>query len=107
MSNHHDWVEEVTAQHDAQKPFAPENGQPLRFGVGDCVIYTNPAGIEFQRRVTGFYRPASPCGLYARGARYLVDSDSPWMPVSEASLRSDEDSTSWKIRRPTSRKASA
>jgi hypothetical protein len=88
MSSHHEWAEEVTAQHDAEKPFAPENGQPLRFNVGDSVIYTTPSGIEFRYCITGFYRrPDVPCGLYARGARYLVDSNSPWMPVSESSLR--------------------
>ena len=31
MSSHHDYIIEITAQHDALKPFAPENGQPLRF----------------------------------------------------------------------------
>ncbi|WP_346430174.1 hypothetical protein [Cupriavidus basilensis] len=91
MSSHHDWIKEVTAQHDEQTPFAPENGRALRFQIGDRVIYTNKAGIEFRRRVTGFYRPESPCGLYARGARYLIDSDAPWMPVSESSLRLVED----------------
>jgi len=88
MSSHHEWAEEVTAQHDAEKPFAPENGQPLRFQVGDSVIYKNDAGIEFPLRVTGFYqRPASPDGMYARGARYLLDWDCPWFPATEASLR--------------------
>jgi len=89
MSSHHDWIAEITAQHDAQKPFAPENGRPLRFVVGDPVIYTNPAGIEFRNRITGFYRPASPCGQYAQGARYLIDSASPWFPVPESRLRLD------------------
>jgi hypothetical protein len=42
----------------------------LRFGIGDAVIYTNDAGLQFRRRVIGFYRPAEPSGLYARGARY-------------------------------------
>lgn len=88
MSSHWEWAEEVTAQHDAQKPFAPENGQPLRFGIGDAVIFTNDAGIEFPLRVTGFYkRPASPDGMYARGARYLLDWDCPWFPVAESCLR--------------------
>ena len=41
MSSHHDYIIEITAQHDALKPFAPENGQPLRFKIGDAVIYTN------------------------------------------------------------------
>ena len=55
MSSHHDYIIEITAQHDALKPFAPENGQPLRFKIGDAVIYTNDAGLQFRRRVTGFY----------------------------------------------------
>ena len=38
MSSHHDYIIEITAQHDALKPFAPENGQPLRFKIGDAVI---------------------------------------------------------------------
>lgn len=90
MSSHQEWEEEVTAQHDAQKPFAPENGQPLRFKIGDPVIYTNPAGIDFPLRVTGFYqRPDSPDGMYATGARYLLDWNSPWYPVPESRLRLD------------------
>ena len=68
MSSHHDYIIEITAQHDALKPFAPENGQPLRFKIGDAVIYTNDAGLQFRRRVTGLYRPAEPSGLYARRA---------------------------------------
>lgn len=92
MSSHHEWVDEVVAEHDLQEPFAPENGQPLRYAIGARVIYTNPAGIEFPFRVTGYYRPDSPTALYARGARYYVDSGSPWFPVAEAALRQDEDS---------------
>ncbi|WP_374607471.1 hypothetical protein [Diaphorobacter nitroreducens] len=90
MSSHHDYIIEITAQHDALKPFAPENGQPLRFAIGDAVIYTNEFGAQFQRCVTGFYRPAGLSGLYARGARYLLDSLSPWMPVAESGLCPDE-----------------
>ena len=69
MSSHHDYIIEITAQHDALKPFAPENGQPLRFKIGDAVIYTNEFGAQFRRRVTGFYQPTGLSGLYARGAR--------------------------------------
>ena len=91
MSSHHEWAEEVTARHDALKPYAPENGQPLRFKVGDPVIYTNPAGIEFPLRITGFYRrPASPDAMYANGARYLLDWECPWFPVRQSCLRPDE-----------------
>lgn len=90
MSSHHDWIIEVSAQHDSLKPFAPENGQPLRFKIGDAVIFTNDYGLTFQRNVTGFYQPAKPSGLYACGARYLLDSSSPWMPVTESSLRPDD-----------------
>ncbi len=90
MSSHWEWVAEVVARHDLEKPFAPENGEALRFRVGDLVIYTNPAGVTFQRCVTGFYRPESPCALYARGYRYFLDSDCYWMPVPESSLQLDE-----------------
>ncbi|MDR2112887.1 MAG: hypothetical protein LBQ62_07295 [Candidatus Accumulibacter sp.] len=98
MSSHHEWVAEVVARHDAEKPFAPENGQPLRFKAGDCVIYTNPYGVEFRFRITGFYRPEQPCALYARGARYLVNSSSPWYPVSESRLRPDESRAGQEVR---------
>jgi len=90
MSSHHDWVIEVSAQHDAHKLFAPENGEPLRFKIGDAVIYTNDFGAQFHSRVTGFYQPAGLCGLYALGRRYFLDSSSPWMPVAESSLRPDD-----------------
>ncbi len=90
MSSHHDWIIEVTAQHDVRKPFAPENGQPLRCAVGDAVVFTNEFGAQFRRRVTGFYRPTMPSGLYALGRRYYLDSSSPWMPVAESSLRPDD-----------------
>ncbi len=90
MSSHHDWVEEITAEHDKDKPFAPENGQPLRFKVGDPVIYTNDAGFKFRRRITGFFeRTDKACGLYARGARYMLDWSTPWFPVPESRLQLD------------------
>jgi len=90
MSSHHDYIIEITAQHDALKPFAPENGQPLRFKIGDAVIYTNQFGVQFRRRVTGFYQPSGLCGHYARGARYLLNSTSPWVRVAQSSLRPDD-----------------
>lgn len=62
----------------------------LRFKIGDAVIYTNDFGAQFHSRVTGFYQPAGPCGLYALGRRYFLDSSSPWMPVAESSLRPDD-----------------
>jgi len=54
------------------------------------VIYTNEFGAQFRRRVTGFYQPTEPSGLYARGRRYYLNSTSPWMPVAESSLRPDD-----------------
>ncbi|MNV76379.1 hypothetical protein D3C71_1697260 [compost metagenome] len=57
------------------------------FKIGDAVIYTNEFGAQFPCRVTRFYQPSGLSGLYARGARYLLDSSSPWMPVAESSLR--------------------
>jgi len=88
MSSHWEWVENVMAEHDLTKPFAPENGQPLQFKVGDRVIYTNPAGIDFLLSITGLYlHPKSACGLYANGARYLLDWACHWYPVQESRLR--------------------
>lgn len=88
MSSHWAWAERVTAEHDEKKPFAPENGQPLRFAIGDEVIFTNDNGVEFEMKITGFMtQPEEPCGLYATGSRYYVNSCSPWFPVKESSLR--------------------
>lgn len=87
MSSHHDWVEEVIAQHDLEKPFAPENGTPLAFNPGDSVIYTNDYGGQYVMTVVAHYKPTFRCSLYACGFRYLLNSSSPWMPVKESSLR--------------------
>lgn len=91
MSSHHEWAERVIAQHDRSKPFAPENGTPLKFKAGDPVIFTNDYGVQFRQRITGLYLPTEPCSLYANGRRYLVNSSSPWFPVKEAQLQLDED----------------
>ena len=68
MSSHHDYILEITAEHDAFKPFPPENGQPLRFKIGDAVIYTNEFGAQFRRRVTGFYQPTGLSGQIGRAS---------------------------------------
>ena len=90
MSSHWEWQERVVAQHDLEKPFAPENGAPLKFKIGDPVIFTNPNGVTFRNRVTGYYLPEGPCSLYACGRRYLLDSSSPWFPVKETELELDK-----------------
>lgn len=90
MSSHHEWVIRVVAEHDAKKPFAPENGVALKFKVDDDVIYTNDYGVSFRFKITGFYSEPT-CALYANGARYLVNSSSPWFPVSESALRHVDD----------------
>ena len=87
MSSHHEWVEEVVRDRDLNKPFAPENGQPLCFKVGDSVIYTNDNGVEFSLTVSGFYKPTGPCSLYATGYRYFLEKSPRWMPVRQASLK--------------------
>lgn len=91
MSSHWEWQEKVVAQHDLEKPFAPENGEPLKFKIGDPVIYTNDYGVSFRLRITGFYQPAEPCSLYATGRRYLLDWSCPWFPVKEAQMLVDAD----------------
>lgn len=90
MSSHWEWQKRIVVQHDLEKPFAPENGQPLRFKIGDPVIFTNIYGVCFPLRITGFFTPTEPCSLYASGRRYLVDSSSPWFPVKESELELDE-----------------
>lgn len=88
MSSHWEWAEEVWRKHEAEKPYAPENGQPLKFKPGDLVQYTNPVGVVFQFRVTRLYTPRTEFdSLYARGARYYLDWECPWYPVAEASLQ--------------------
>lgn len=91
MSSHWEWEKRIVAQHDLEKPFAPENGSQLQFKIGDPVIFTNINEVRFRLRITGLYRPAEPCSLYATGRRYFVDSSSPWFPVKEAELQLDVD----------------
>ena len=87
MSSHHEWAAATIAQHDREKLFAPENGQPLKFGVGDLVIYTNDYGLSFgPYRITSLFQPVEPCSLYATGYRYHLNKSSHWMPVKESSL---------------------
>lgn len=90
MSSHWEWVEGVVAQHDLDRPFAPENGNSLKFKISDPVIFTNDYGVSFRLCITGFYQKEA-CPLYATGRRYLVDSSSPWFPVRESELQRDED----------------
>lgn len=90
MSSIWDYEKRVVALHDEKTPFAPENGEPLKFGIGDVVAFTNEYGVLFRGlRVTGYYRPDSPCSLYATGMRYLLDWSSPWFPAKESSLQFD------------------
>lgn len=86
MSSHQDWQAEVIRQHNAERPFAPENGQALQFNVGDAVVYSNDNGVSFNHKVTGLYKPNPIDSLYATGCRYLLDWDCHWMPVRESSL---------------------
>jgi hypothetical protein len=37
-------------------------------------------------------------GMYANGARYLLDWDCPWFPVAESRLRLDESRTEQEAR---------
>lgn len=87
MASHHDWVDEVVARHNATHPFAPENGQALKFKIGDPVVYTNEYEVEFEQTVVGYCTIEQYDSLYALGARYFLDSSSPWMPVAESTLR--------------------
>lgn len=92
MSSYWKYENEVVAKHDAEKPFAPENGEPLKFAVGDVVAFTNEYGVIFRRiRVTGYYKPDPIDSLYATGMRYLLDWSCPWFPAKESSLQLDSE----------------
>jgi hypothetical protein len=77
-----DWVEEIVNFHDETTPFAPENGESLKFKIGDCVRYMDYKTFT----IIGLYPRQTANALYAQGARYLLDWDCPWMPVAEYSL---------------------
>lgn len=89
MSSHWDWAVRVCADHDKNKPFAPENGRPLQFKVGDPVIYSNDYGVRFRFRVTRLMSPAEDALQYALGKRYFLNSSAHWMPHTEACLELD------------------
>lgn len=93
MSSHHEWVLQQQLLHDELKPYAPENGEPLQFAIGDQVIWTSENGTEFAYHITGLYQPHSACALYAAGYRYFVNSDSAWFPKTQQSLRKNLVST--------------
>ena len=57
-----------------------------KFAVGDAVTYKNEYGVRFAKTVTGHFRRSGDGVLYAMGYRYLLDSDSWWMPVREEDL---------------------
>ncbi|THD11674.1 hypothetical protein [Metallibacterium scheffleri] len=87
MSTHFEWIDEVVAEHDTQKPFAPENGLPLRFKAGDRVIYTNEYGLTFDTTVKSIYaRDGAKDALYATGRRYWTSGFNP-LPVCESDLQ--------------------
>lgn len=86
MSSHYEWVKKVIAEHNENKPFAPENGNPLKFKIDDKVKYTNCSGMSFELTVTGYYKPEFMNSLYAEGFRYMLDWPCNWMPVKESSL---------------------
>lgn len=85
MSSHWEWQKEVIAEHEKNKPFAPENGEPLKYKPGDEVIFTNEFGVKFALKVRELYKPVPIDSLYARGKRYLLASSGN-LPVTEASL---------------------
>lgn len=91
MSSYWEWVENVIVQYDQEKFFVLENGQFLKFKVGDFVIYMNLVGLEFVLCVIGFYE----ClvvfdGMYVKGVCYLLDWECLWFFVVELCLCLDE-----------------
>ena len=86
--DHHAAVKELIKLHDATTPFSPENGEKLRYKVGDKVTFVNDYGCVFEgMTITKLMKRADNEGLYCSGYRYYIDSDCPWMPVKESNLR--------------------
>ena len=86
--DHHAAMKELIALHDATTPFAPENGESLKFNVGDKVTFINDYGCIFEGRIiTKIMERTDDESLYCSGRRYYIDSDCPWMPVKESNLR--------------------
>ena len=86
--DHHEAMKELIALHDATTPFAPENGEPLKFNIGDKVTYVNDFGCIFEGyTIIGIMNRDDYESLNCSGRRYYIDSDSPWMPVKESNLR--------------------
>lgn len=85
--SHHEAMRQVIKEHDETSPFSPQNGEPLKFKVGDRVTYVNDYGCIFTgKTITKLMERADDESLYCSGHRYYIDSDCPWMPVKEANL---------------------
>lgn len=84
---HHEAMREIITSHDATNPFAPENGEPLKFKAGDKVTYVNDYGCVFEgKTITRIMERTDDESLYCLGYRYYIDTDCPWMPVKESNL---------------------
>lgn len=89
--SHHDMMKLTIEEHDRERKFAPENGQPLKFKVGDKVTFVNDFGFRRSgKTITRIMKREEDESLYCQGYRYYIDSDSPWFPVKESSLISSE-----------------
>ena len=85
--SHHEMMKLTIEEHDRGQPFAPENGCPLKFRVGDKVTFVNENGCEFVgHTITRIMKREEDEILYCQGYRYYIDSDSPWFPVKESQL---------------------
>lgn len=73
--------------HDATTPFPPENGESLKFKVGDKVTFVNEYGVKcYGRIVTRIMSRADDEAQYCLGKRYYINTDCHWMPVKESQL---------------------
>lgn len=90
MSSFWDWEKKQVAAHNEKRPYAPENGSPLKFKPGDSVIYTHEYLGTCKAVVSGYYLPTAMDSFYAQGARYLLDRGAYWFPVKESELTLDK-----------------
>ncbi len=84
MSSHFEWIDEQIAKFDAEKPFAPENGEPLKFNVGDSVTFTNSYGATFNTEIVKIFEREPGSYEYAKGCRYFIPGNP--RPVEESTL---------------------
>ncbi len=98
MSSHYEWARK------SPPGTTPKSHSPRRT-ASPCSSRRRPSDLHEPggHRIRPAREPASMSagvadGMYANGARYLLDWDCPWFPVAESRLRLDESRTEQEAR---------